>query len=226
MDSIADNPVDLIDTLLQDTWLFVLQVKNDPSAFVSEATYHQAITRVENVRTALNERGIEARHIDAITYAQCALLDETVLTRLNPGMHGKDSKINLAWHALPLQARFFSTLNAGTEVVERINALLREPAPDRGVLTCYQRVLSLGFHGRFSENSPERQALLDSLNALVPAFEHPLPTPIMVHYRPHARNTLLHSRVLWIVLSVLVTVGLFVGLQLSLQQLLPLALPG
>ncbi|MEA9393583.1 hypothetical protein SJI19_24175 [Acerihabitans sp. TG2] len=57
-------------------------------------------------------------------------------------------------------------------------------------------------------------------------FEHPMPTPIMVHYRPRARDTLLHSRVLWIAISVMVTVGLLVGLQLSLQQLLPLALPG
>jgi type VI secretion system protein ImpK len=226
MDSMADNPVALIDTLLQDTWLFVLRVKNNPSAFVSDASHQQAITLVENVRAALTERGTSEHHIDAITYAQCALLDETVLTRLSLGIHGKDSTINLAWHALPLQARFFSTLDAGNQLVERIKALLREPAPDRAVLTCYQRVLSLGFHGRFSENSPERQTLLDSLNALVPAFEHPMPTPIIVHYRPRARDTLLHSRVLWIALSAMVTVGLIIGLQLSLQQLLQSALPG
>ncbi|WP_114195807.1 type VI secretion system protein TssL, short form [Edaphovirga cremea] len=226
MDSIADNPVALIDTLLQDTWLFALKVKNDPSAFVSEAAHHQAITLVENVRAALTARGTSERHIKAIAYAQCALLDETALTYLNPGIHSKDSNINLAWHALSLQARFFSTLDAGNQVVERIKALLHEPAPDMGVLTCYQRVLNLGFHGRFSENSPERQTLLDSLNALVPAFEHPMPPPIIVHYRPRARDTLLHSCVPWIAISVMVTVGLIVGLQLSLHQLLQSALPG
>ncbi|MEX2950122.1 DotU family type IV/VI secretion system protein [Serratia fonticola] len=222
MDSIADNPVTLIDALPQDTWLSVLMVKNDPSAFVvDDASHHVAITLVENVRAALTEL-----HIDAVIHAQCPLLDETVLTRLSPGKHGKGSTLHIAWHALPLQARFFSTLDAGNQVVERIKALLHEPAPDRGVLTYYQRVLGLGFHRRFSESSPESQTLRDSLSDLVPAFEHPMPTSIIVHYRPRARDTLLHSRVLWIALSAMVTVMLIIGLQPSLQQLLQSTLPG
>lgn len=226
MDSIADNSVTLIDTLLQDAWLFVLRVKNDPSTFVSDAFHPQAITLVENVRAALTERGASERHIDTITYAQCTLLDETVLTCLSLGIHGKASTINLAWHTLPLQTHFFSTLDAYNHVVERINALLHEQAPDMGVPTCNQRVLSLGFHRWFSENSPERQTLLDSLNALVPASEHPIPSPIIVYYRPRARDTLLHYRMLWIALSVVVTMGLIIELQLSLQQLLLSTLPG
>lgn len=192
MDSIADNSVTLIDTLLQDAWLFVLRVKNDPSTFVNDAFHPQAITLVENVRAALTERGASERHIDTITYAQPTLLDETVLTRLSTGIHAKDSTINLARHTLPLQAHLFSTLDVCNHFIERINALLHEQIPDRGVPTCNQRVLSLGFHGQFNENLPERQTLLDYLNVLGPAFEHPVPPPIIVHYRPRARDTLLH----------------------------------
>ncbi|KEY59313.1 type VI secretion system protein TssL, short form [Serratia sp. DD3] len=226
MDGIADNPVVLIDTLLQDTWLFVLGVKNNPSAFVSEAVYRQAVTLVENANTALAQRGMAKHRIDAIIYAQCALLDETVLTRLGPTANNPNREVNPTWHAQPLQARFFSTLDAGNQLLDNIKAILYEPAPDMNVLTCYQRVLSLGFRGRLRQNEAEWQTLLDSLNALVPAFDHPISTPVIVRYRPRSRATLLHSRLLWILLAVVVTVGLITGLQLSLHQLLQSALPG
>lgn len=114
MDSIADNPVTLIDTLLQDTWLFVLRVKNDPSTFVSDAFRPQAITLVENVRAALTERSASERHIDTITYAQSALLDETVPTRLSPNQQTFGSaterhtqlRKTISWLAAPVAVAF------------------------------------------------------------------------------------------------------------------------
>lgn len=64
-------------------------------------------------------------------YAYCALLDESVLNRAS-----QDDGYR-KWRKDPLQARFFSTLNAGEELWERIRQLLREPTADAAVLTCF-----------------------------------------------------------------------------------------
>ncbi|WP_081878606.1 DotU family type IV/VI secretion system protein [Serratia sp. DD3] len=104
--SIADNPVVLINTLLQDTWMLLLVVKNNPSVFVSKAVYRQP--------TALVQHGVRKCHIDTITYGQCALLDETVLTRRSHTINNLNQEVNPTWHAMPLQARFFLRLMRAT----------------------------------------------------------------------------------------------------------------
>lgn len=76
-------------------------------------------------------------------YAYCALLDESVLNRAS-----QDDGYR-RWRKDPLQARFFSTLNAGEELWERIRQLLREPTADAAVLTCFYRTLQLGFVGQY-----------------------------------------------------------------------------
>ncbi len=56
---------------------------------------------------------------EQMLYAYCALLDESVLNRAS-----QDDGYR-RWRKDPLQARFFSTLNAGEELWERIRQLLR-----------------------------------------------------------------------------------------------------
>ena len=62
-------------------------------------------------------------------------LDETVLTFAQ-----KDDQA--AW-AKPLQAEFFNHHQAGEFLYEDMQAVLGDPAPDRQVLTVFQRVLML-----------------------------------------------------------------------------------
>jgi type VI secretion system protein ImpK len=93
------------------------------------------------------------------------LLDETVLTCAAADAREK-------WAGEPLQAKFFSRHQAGEFLYEDMREVLREPAPDLHVLTVFQRVLMLGFQGRYREaNSPERTQLLAALNAHVPPLE-------------------------------------------------------
>jgi type VI secretion system protein ImpK len=57
--------------------------------------------------------------------------------------------------------------------------VLREPAPDPLVLTAFQRVLTLGFKGRYADISdPEREQLLTALNERV--------APLKLHRRSTA----------------------------------------
>lgn len=76
------------------------------------------------------------------------------------------------WRQDPLQARFFSTLNAGEELWERIRIALRDPAPDSAVLTCLYRTLQLGFVGLYrAQDDERREDVVRALSEYVPPFE-------------------------------------------------------
>lgn len=103
--------------------------------------------------------------MEHITYAQCALLDETVLSR--GGMDDGQA----IWMKDPLQSHFFNTLQAGELLYERMKQVLQEPAPAQAVLTCFHRVLLLGFRGRYQDPAaPERDQLISTLNGQVAPF--------------------------------------------------------
>ena len=100
--------------------------------------------------------------MEHITYAQCALLDKTVLSR--SGMDDGQA----IWMKNPLQSHFFNTLQAGELLYERMKQVLQEPAPAQAVLTCFHRVLLLGFRGRYQDPAaPERDQLISTLNGQV-----------------------------------------------------------
>jgi type VI secretion system protein ImpK len=49
------------------------------------------------------------------------------------------------WYDIPLQGHFLGTMDAGDTLCDRMRDVLREPAPDHAVVTCFQRVMMLGF---------------------------------------------------------------------------------
>ena len=56
--------------------------------------------------------------------------------------------------------------------------VLREPASNPAVVTCFQRVMLLGFIGSFrSLHDPERLKLVNALGERVPPFSARLPLP-------------------------------------------------
>jgi type VI secretion system protein ImpK len=62
--------------------------------------------------------------------------------------------------------------------------VLREPAPDHAVLTCFQRVMMLGFLGNFRAlNDPERQKLVSALSEHVTPFSYPQTHPVLAESR-------------------------------------------
>lgn len=150
-----------IDEVLHDTYLLVVQLRQGASLNTSPGLWRHCTEQVERCRERLTEAGMALRSIDLIGLAQCALLDETVLSRATEYAHG-------AWAARPLQAHFFNHHQAGVQVYEDLRQLLAEPAPDPQVLTCFHRVLLLGFLGRYrGENTDERERLLAALDARV-----------------------------------------------------------
>ncbi|WP_019360606.1 type VI secretion system protein TssL, short form [Pseudomonas asplenii] len=146
---------------MQDSYLLVVALRQGASAQNSTQLRDHCAQQVEAVRQALEKAGMSQRNIEHISYAQCALLDETMLNHAREEAHAK-------WAGEPLQARFFSRHQAGESLYEDMREVLREPAPDPHVLTVFHRVLMLGFQGCYHDlDDPERERLLAALDAQV-----------------------------------------------------------
>ncbi|EOC0416800.1 DotU family type IV/VI secretion system protein [Cronobacter malonaticus] len=214
-----------IDTLLQDTYMFVMDIHHQPALVRDEALYHRAVKLVETVRETLKARKERDDFIHHVIYAQCAMMDDAVL-------NSASSEDNYVWLRNPLQALFIGQMRAGEVMPERLRALLREAAPDPRLLVLYQRLYGMGYSKRWMEISPDHTfrenmaELTESLNTLVPASEQPLSAALVVERHPTVRGRLLRSRMVHITLAFLLTAGLIALLQSSLQHLLQLALPG
>ncbi|MDR0278895.1 MAG: type VI secretion system protein TssL, short form [Paucimonas sp.] len=150
-----------IDALLQDTYLLVVEVGNGVAVSESEALWARCLELVEGVRERLREAGLGQRSTDLISHAQCALLDESVLGKCSGNEHA-------SWAKESLQVRLFNSHQAGESLYEQMREVLAEPAPDPRVLTVFQRVLVLGFQGRYKQHDdPERLRLVAALEERV-----------------------------------------------------------
>lgn len=203
------TPIDM-DALLQDSYLLVVNLRHKGDVQESNELWARCTEKVERVRTRLMEAGMNERSIDRISYAQCALLDETVLARATGNAHAE-------WAARPLQAHFFKRHEAGVQLYEDMREALAEPAPDRNVLTCYHRVLMLGFQGSYpGERSAVREQLVAALGERVEAFAPA--TDIAGLLRNEQRGALRWLRVPLV--HVLVAASLVAGLWWGLNHLL------
>ncbi|WP_208950356.1 type VI secretion system protein TssL, short form [Rahnella sp. ChDrAdgB13] len=164
-----------IERIFYPGWLLTSQLRGGQEVHEGEKLYRRACRLVQDARTALTEAGYSDINRDHMVYALCALLDESVLNR------GTPDDGYLAWRRDPLQAHFFSTLNAGEELWERIRHLLKETAPDTAVLTCLYRTLQLGFVGQYrAQDDERREDVVRALGERVPPFTLTQDAPIVV----------------------------------------------
>nr|MDQ6120722.1 type VI secretion system protein TssL, short form [Klebsiella pneumoniae subsp. pneumoniae] len=165
---------DLINKTFYPGWLMVSQLRCGQPVTDGEALYRQACRWVTEAREALTA-GESVKPALSRCSMPTALLDESVLNRAS-----QDDGYR-RWRKDPLQARFFSTLNAGEELWERIRQLLREPTADAAVLTCFFRTLQLGFVGQYrAEDDERREDVAQALGARVPPFSLTQEAPVVV----------------------------------------------
>ncbi|OMQ24519.1 type VI secretion system protein TssL, short form [Serratia oryzae] len=211
-----------IDSLLYDTWLIVVELRRGVPAQQGAALYQRCLQQVSNTQSRLTEAGYSAESIEHITYAQCALLDETVLGRRKQD-EGYDT-----WIQTPLQTHFFNTLQAGELLYERMRQVLHEPASDPAVLTCFYRVLRLGFEGVYHGQTQQqpREQLMKILSERVTAYNIALQPPLLMEARPRRQHRLFQSAFFWLCLTLFVLAGGWWMLHLQLQSLLTALLSG
>lgn len=213
-----------IDALLQDTWLQVISLRHGPIFREGEGRtlWERCIADVERVQRELKASELDEASCQHILTAQCALLDEAVKSR------GVEDDACLQWYDIPLQGHFLGTMDAGDTLCDRMRDVLRESAPDQVVVTCFQRVMMLGFLGSFrSLNDPERQRLINALSEHAVPFSYPQPHPVLAESRAGQRmGGWLASWPVRIGLSVMVVAALWWGLDRWLDQTLQTLLPG
>ncbi|WP_297203003.1 type VI secretion system protein TssL, short form [uncultured Pluralibacter sp.] len=219
-----------IDQLMADTWLTVTMLKKGAVTHNGSALYDKCVMQVESVREALERAGYDESSVDHISYAQCALLDEAVMSRkYSKSEESVDISIDegqVAWRKAPLQARFFGSLRAGEALWDRIAEVLRQPAPNMAVLTCYHRVIALGFQGLYglsAVSQTQRNEVAKVLSERVSPPDAGL--SLVVHQQKNTRWSLARSVWLWIVLAVIITGLVWWGGHLWLQSLLSTLLP-
>ncbi|GCY62477.1 type VI secretion protein ImpK [Escherichia coli] len=122
-----------IDQLMMETWLTVTMLKKGALTPDGTALYNKCVKQVESVREALERAGYDDASVEHITYAQCALLDETVMSR-KPEKSGEGGEPDVdegqaAWRKVPLQARFFGSLRAGEALWQRFCVSLHRTRP-------------------------------------------------------------------------------------------------
>lgn len=176
------DPVNLIDTLLQDTWLLALAIRNNQQVTIDDDLYQRCLNRIEQVRDSLVAAGAQNSVTEEITFAHCIFLDEAVMTQ-------PDTDVSVWWKRTPLQGYFLDHIHGGDLFYEHIKKLLREPAPSPALVTCYYRMLLLGYRGKYRvEDHPERQALLNQLREWLPAPESKINNPVFIRRsRPDIR---------------------------------------
>ena len=126
-----------------------------------------------------------------------------------------------AWRKAPLQARYFGSLRAGEALWDRVAEVLAQPAPHKAVLTCYHRVVMLGFQGLYSVktvNALQRDEIIKALSARVSPPDAGL--SLVVHRTEKRRYSLFHSFWFWIVTAILTTGFVWWGGTLWLHALL------
>lgn len=212
-----------IDALMADAWLTVTELRFGVRLADGEGEHlwQHCVDNIEHVMAQLEQADVNEASRQHILYACCALLDETAKGR------EVEDDASIVWYDRPLQAKYFGSMDAGDELYERMRQVLREPAPDSAVLTCFHRVLMLGFKGCYALNDPTREQLVRALTERVPPFEADQSQPVLatISGRSGLTDWLRHWPVC-IGLSLMVVTALWLGLNHWLDSLIATLLPG
>jgi len=212
-----------IDALMQETWLQAISLRYGPPFKEGEGRrlWQRCSEDVTRVQAALRSAGLDDASCQHILYAQCALLDEVVKGR------GIQDDACRYWYDRSLQAHFLGTTEAGERLCERMRHVLRSPVSHRAVLTCFHRVMLLGFLGEYRMlDDTRRRMLVKTLSERVAPFSYRSITPIRTRARSQQSiNSWLASWPARIGLSVLLMGILWLECDYWLDQMLFTLLP-
>jgi type VI secretion system protein ImpK len=198
-----------IDQLMTETWLTVTMLKKGAVTLNGSALYNKCVKQVESVREALERAGYDDASVEHISYAQCALLDETVMSRKPEKSEEERSRklMKARWPGVKLRFRpVFGSLRAGEALWDRIAEVLRQPSPNPAVLTCYHRVIALGFQGLYSLKAVSQSQRDEVVKALSERVSPPdAGLSLVVHRMGKHRWSLMRSVWFWIALAVILT---------------------
>ncbi|PMU08636.1 MULTISPECIES: DotU family type IV/VI secretion system protein [unclassified Pseudomonas] len=136
-----------LDALLQDSYLLVVELRQGASVQDSPDLWKRCEQLVEQVQQRLKEADVNARSIELISHAQCALLDETALNCAKGDAHadwGRYRDVND-----PEREQVLAALNArvaplGLKQVVMTQGIDRRMNPLRGLRSPLVQILIAG----------------------------------------------------------------------------------
>ncbi|SUA44388.1 Uncharacterized protein conserved in bacteria [Neisseria zoodegmatis] len=151
----------LIRSSLRDTAIAVAALSAGATPETTATWHEHGKALVTQFKNHLHENGFSSEEIDALSYAQCALLDEIALKHLQ----GQDRD---AWEMEPLQVHFFQSYHAGDVLCDRIEELCTHKSPNTKIAEGYLSILNLGFRGRYILDEQEAQKWRNELSRFLP----------------------------------------------------------
>jgi type VI secretion system protein ImpK len=168
---------------------------------------------LEEHRTLIRRHDISLQDYEAACFAVVAWIDELVLA----ATHESNPEVYNQWKRAPLQVERFNTANAGEEFYDKLEGI--SPA-QREVREIYYLCLSLGFRGRYYDDSQEfkvvglRRDLSQKLPTPVLELieierkrERVTPQPYDVPAPPRRALPRSYSAVVWVLLALLALAG-------------------
>ncbi|MFC5472446.1 DotU family type IV/VI secretion system protein [Paraherbaspirillum soli] len=196
--------------LLRDTALQIALLPQQPGIPAMPIWRTRCGILIAQLRLAMREADYDETLIAEAAYAQCALLDEAALRHLPDDQRRE-------WQRESLEMHFFSSDEAADAIYQRLESLLRQPAPSAERLALYDLVLGLGFGGRYpDQDDAGRQRLVAGL---VRAMQSGEPTPALPT-RPGVQRRRLPARAIallgWSALGIGVSLMLWLTLERQL----------
>ncbi len=199
-----------IDMLFADTWLMVCQLRQGAEISDGKTFYRRVCEHIDKTRQQLIEQSYSTLSIENMLYAQCALIDESVMNR-----NTRDDGY-LQWIQSPLQAKYFNTLEAGDKLWDRLRDLLNEPSPNQDVLICFHRVITLGFVGKYRQvSAPEREQIVEQLNSQLPPYALSSQLPLVTKPKYRILSSLHYGNAICIFVCFVSIIPLFLGCEYS-----------
>lgn len=143
--------------LLRDTGLLVTSLGDNGTVHDADKFRGNCRKLIQKFSEALTRHGYPEDVKHEISLAQCGLIDETALRHLPESSRA-------AWALNPFQVERFKVHDAGEFVINRIEARLRETAPNADLLEGYAAILGMGFKGRYALDGESR--LVELMSAL------------------------------------------------------------
>ncbi|SCU74075.1 conserved hypothetical protein [Cupriavidus necator] len=192
------NSSTMIPLALRDTALTIAELADTAQAPDFVAFRTKCLDQVKRLKEEFRASGQPMDVVEDAAYAQCALLDEVALGRLQGD--GRD-----AWEREPLQVGQFESHDAGNALITRIERRLAEPQPALPLLAVFQAVLGLGFQGRYAlDGANARIALMRTIDErLHRAGVHPATGPVLVTAGKPRRRFMHLSALGWLAIAIM-----------------------
>jgi len=207
----SNRAAPILPMAMRDTALTVTELKLNATITDFAVFRERCKAQVKQLRAELAAASYSTAVIDDAAYAQCALLDEIALVKLNGSQHD-------SWERDPLQMSEFQSHEAGIELIDRVERRLADPHTPIMLLGVFFETFNQGFKGKYMiAGEPARDLLLRALDSRAGRESNPsLDLVDLSDGEEDALNRTRRrpSRLIWAALAAVATVGIYGGLQL------------